>query len=91
MTQEQAAELSGLSQTYIANVERGARGLGDDSIIGLANALQTSTDYILLGKKVQPSDCEPIVQLLQQLDSEQLNDLLQIIRIYCKRCGCSIS
>lgn len=91
LTQEQAAELSGLSQTYIANVERGARGLGDDSIIGLANALQTSTDYILLGKKVQPSDCEPIVQLLQQLDPEQLNDLLQIIRIYCKRCGCSIS
>ena len=63
--------------------------MGDDSIIGIANALQTSTDYILLGKKVEPSECEPIVQLLQQLDSEQLDDLLQIIQIYCKRCGCS--
>lgn len=88
LTQEQTAELSGSSQQYIANVEKGKRGLGDDSIIGLSKALQVSTDYILLGT-VNDRDCRPIMELIQPLSAEQLLDVQNLIGIYLKACGYS--
>jgi len=49
MTQEQAAECAGLSQQFLACLERGTKGLGQDSIIKLSRALDVSTDYLLKG------------------------------------------
>ncbi len=86
LTQEQAAERSGLSQNYIAVVESGSSGLGDDSIIGLARGLQVSADYILFGT-VGTQDQERLLKLLLPLDCNQLMGLEEIIKVYLKACG----
>lgn len=86
LTQEQAAEMSGLSQNFIAVVESGNSGLGDDSIIGLVKGLQLSADYLLFGT-VGIKDQKRILELIQPLDGNQLMGLEEIIKVYLKACG----
>ena len=88
LTQEQVAERSGLSQNFLAAVERGARGLGTESIKRLSNTLQISTDYIVLGK-VGAEDRNRILALTKPLNSEQLLYLEEIVKAYVKGCGCT--
>lgn len=86
LTQEQVAELSGLSQNYIAVVESGSSGLGEDSIIGLAKGLQVSADYILFGT-VGAQDQNRMLKLMQPLNIDQLMGLEEIVKVYLKACG----
>lgn len=46
-TQEQLAEMAGVNESYIGQIERGAKNPSLESIIKIANALGVSLDYIL--------------------------------------------
>lgn len=48
LTQQQLAEMSDLSDTNISHIERGATKLSLPSLIAIANALNTTTDYLLM-------------------------------------------
>ena len=48
MTQQKLAEASDLSDTNISHIERGATKLSLPSLIAIANALHTTTDYLLM-------------------------------------------
>ena len=48
LTQQQLAEKSDLSDTNISHIERGATKLSLPSLISIANALDTTTDYLLM-------------------------------------------
>lgn len=48
LTQQQLAEMSDLSDTNISHIERGATKLSLPSLISIANALNTTTDYLLM-------------------------------------------
>ena len=48
MTQQKLAEISDLSDTNISHIERGATKLSLPSLIAIANALHTTTDYLLM-------------------------------------------
>ena len=86
LTQEQAAELCGLSQNFVAVLESGGSGLGDDSIVGLAKGLQVSADYILFGHSGE-QDRNRMSELMKPLNGEQLMWLEDIIKAYLKGCG----
>lgn len=47
LTQEQLAELIGVSSTYIGLVERGERAVTLEKLIRIANVLHVSVDYLL--------------------------------------------
>lgn len=85
LTQEEVAERSGLSQHFVTCLERGIRGLGEESMAALCEGLQVSADYLLFGT-VNDKDRNRLVELMQPLSSEQLMDLEEIIRIYVKTC-----
>jgi len=48
LTQAQLAEMSKLSDTNISHIERGATKLSLPSLISIANALNTTVDYLLM-------------------------------------------
>lgn len=48
LTQQKLAELSDLSDTNISHIERGATKLSLPSLIAITNALDTTTDYLLM-------------------------------------------
>ena len=86
LTQEQLAERANLTQQYITYVEGGRRGLREETIIKLSQALQVSSDYILFG-----SNCDPnrnrMLELMKPLTDKQLMWLEEMINIYLKACG----
>lgn len=81
LSQEEVAEIAGISQQHVASAEKGKSGLSDASIIGLAKALQVSTEYILLGK-VSDTDREKLVELMEPFDSAELMFWQNAIRDY---------
>ena len=55
LTQQQLAEMSDLSDTNISHIERGATKLSLPSLIAITNALNTTTDYLLMDELLK--DC----------------------------------
>lgn len=47
LTQEQLAELSGLSASFMGHIERGSRIASLETLCGLCRALDVSADYLL--------------------------------------------
>lgn len=50
MTQEEIAELVGIAQSSYARIESGKKGVSIDTLVAIADVLNTSLDYIILGK-----------------------------------------
>lgn len=48
-TQSELAEKAGMSMTFYANLERGAKGLSIKNMSALSTALDVSVDYLIFG------------------------------------------
>ncbi|MFI3255698.1 MAG: helix-turn-helix transcriptional regulator [Eubacteriales bacterium] len=86
LTQEQAAELTGVSHQFFACVERGIKNIRSENVIKLSIAFDISTDYILKGESNQ-ADYNHIASLLKPLDEPQLKCLEEIIKQYLVACN----
>lgn len=86
LTQEQVAELSGLSHQFFACVERGLKNIRAENVVKLSKALNVSADYILMGKS-NHHDHEYLTDLMEPLDELQLKCLEEIIKNYLIACG----
>lgn len=53
ITQEQLAETIGISQSYLGQIERGVRGINIENLTKIANALNTSLDFLLSDYLIQ--------------------------------------
>lgn len=83
LTQEKLAALVDLSPTHISVIERGLKIPNLDSFVAIANALDVSTDSLLLDVVVRASEgktCE-LSQKLSQLPHKQQLKILNIIQI----------
>ena len=47
LTQEELAELLGVSTSFVGHIERGTRKLSVETLHGLCMALDTSADYLM--------------------------------------------
>ena len=47
LTQEQLAELTGISASFLGHIERGTRIASIDTLVDLCNTLHVSPDYLL--------------------------------------------
>lgn len=90
LTQEQAAELSGLSHQFFACVERGLKNIRAENVIKLSKALDVSADYLLFGESTT-TDLHNIANLLAPLSELQLKCMEEIIKNYLMACGYSPS
>lgn len=86
LTQEQAAELSGLSHQFFACVERGIKNIKAESVIKLSTALNISTDYILFGRS-NCYDRSYLLDMLEPLSEVELKCMEEIMKSYLIACG----
>jgi len=88
LTQEQTAEIAGLSHQFFSSVEGKRKNIRAENVVKLARALKVSTDYILTGY-VNDVDVDYVTSMLRELDdAEQLHCAEEIIKNYliaCKR------
>lgn len=86
LTQEELADRSGLSQSFLACIERGEKGPGFDSIIRISCALETSTDYLLMGI-LSREESDYIHTLFKLMDETQRKEATEIMRRILLICG----
>ena len=83
LTQEQLAEIVGLSATHISVIERGVKAPRLETFIELANALNVTSDSLLidvLDTSLQITATE-ISEQIKSLSPQNQRKILQIIRI----------
>ncbi len=80
LTQEQFAEMTGLTVNYIARVERGEAFPRLDNLVTIINSLGVTADAIFCDV-IDKSTNYPISSLAQELDALSPNDKLQIMEV----------
>ena len=68
LTQEQLAEMSGLSHQFFSSVETGAKNIRAENVVKLCRVLQVSADYILTGRSNE-IDTDNLSNMLRRLDA----------------------
>ena len=77
LTQEQFADKMNITTSNVGKLERGLQGMSIDLLIEIAVFFSVSTDYILLGQEIVPTepadDIDSIIRQLNQLKKKVAN------------------
>lgn len=81
LTQEQLAELAGISTSHCANIERGEKAVSVVSLRNLADSLCVSTDYLLY------EDCKDVhIQNIEKLLANQPESVINMFEKLIRLC-----
>jgi transcriptional regulator with XRE-family HTH domain len=78
MTQEELAELAGISCSFMGHIERGTRKLSVDTLVKITGALQLSCDMLL--QDSLDADVQREVQGLNERKRRILSEIATVLR-----------
>lgn len=81
LSRKDLAELLDISDYFLAEIELGRRGVSNVTLCKLADALCTTTDYLLRGIH-GPSDIKSITALLESVDEPLLHSAERLLKEY---------
>ncbi|MBP1535968.1 MAG: helix-turn-helix transcriptional regulator [Ruminococcus sp.] len=84
LSQEQLAELCGITPSYVGHIERASRQLSLNTAISISTVLEISLDYLLLDVKNENGDVgvlESISAELKNHSPEQVSKFLNTVKI----------
>ena len=79
LTQEQLAEMLGISVKHLSEVERGIAGLSIENLIHLSSIFDTSIDYLVKGEEINDPQ-KLIITLPENITEEKTYKVKEIIR-----------
>ncbi len=79
-SREQLAELSGISPSFLYEIEIGKKGFSANTLMSLCSALEVSSDYILYGKMKHDYNFE-IAQIVGKFDPARLKKVEKLLEI----------
>ena len=82
LSREQFSELAGISSSFYGQLEVGTSQMSIDTLVSVSKALHLPLEYILFGTGYEPSDPDPIINLIKNSDSRQLKLLEKVIRLF---------
>ena len=87
LSREKVAESANISTQFLADIERGNKSMTAATIIGIAEALGVSTDYLLLGRKLSEDDGSKLRVLMSTLppDRRQLAEEMMLLFLQAVR------
>ena len=84
MTREQLSEKSGVSVTFLSEIELGVKGFTTDIMLKLCDALHMSADKIIYDKD-KLTDVQQITEILETVDEKYIplvkENLLTFLKI----------
>ncbi len=87
LTQEQLAELAGISTHYVYEIEAGLKTMSCPILAAIACSLHTSADYLLFGNHDydlevdSPSQHDALAHLTSMLTASQRNQVAHILSV----------
>ncbi len=79
-SREQLAELSGISSSFLYEIEIAKKGFSANTLMNLCNALEVSSDYILYGKKKIDYE-DKIAETIGKFQLSQLKKVEELLKI----------
>ena len=83
ITQEQLAEIVDISPHYLYEIERGSKSVSLQILTDIADALQTSLDYLVRGTVPDQADCfytDELNELLNDLSISKRRNLFRLLK-----------
>lgn len=80
-TQEQLGEICDLSAAHIGHIERGTRILSVEVLFNIAQALNTSIDFLLFDSVSDNNILASIVPIIENADKTKADGFLKIVRV----------
>ena len=82
LSQEQLAELVGISTTHMSHIETGNTKLSLPVLVSLAEALEVSTDELLLrgGPTERGGVLDELAQLLESCTTQQMKNVVDVVK-----------
>lgn len=80
-TQEQLGEICDLSAAHIGHIERGTRILSVEVLFNIAQALNTSIDFLLFDSVSDNNILASIVPIIENADKTKVDGFLKIVRV----------
>lgn len=74
-TQEQLAEKLNISRSYLSKLEIGERSSSIDLLIEISECFDITLDYLILGKKYDPTYIKATMQKLSKIISDLMRDM----------------
>lgn len=82
-SREKLAEIADISNSFLGDIEHGAKSFTVPNLISLCRALGVSADYLVFGK-TEANDTGSISQMLSGMDSRYLPQLEELLAAYIK-------
>lgn len=84
LTQEGLAEKVGVSLQTVSNIECGKKSARPESIAKICIALDTTADYIMLGRR-EENDLEGIIKTISELPENEYRVITDIVGVFLSR------
>ncbi len=85
LSRQRMAERIGKAEKYYADIERGYCGMSLDTMIGIAECLGITLDYMIFGeqeKQELPEDSKSILFYLGNCDEKKRKKAMELLRVY---------
>lgn len=79
-TREQFADMAGISEKFLYEIENGKKGFSATTLSKLAEALNVSMEYIMTGKEFKKPESE-IVATLERFKPNTLENVERLLKI----------
>lgn len=86
-TREALAEIVGISDKFLYEIETGRKGFSADVLCRLSKALSVSCDYIMSGEEKEHHGMEKIICVLEMVEPKQRSRMQDILRILYDMCA----
>ena len=82
-TREQFSEICNISNSFLADIERGKKSPSVDTLYKICTGANISPNYIIFGKE-DSTDTSAVVDMLKKLDPQYLDSAIEILREFIK-------
>ena len=86
-SREALAEIVGISDKFLYEIETGRKGFSADVLLRISKALFVSCDYIMSGEEKGHHGMEKVICVLEMVEPKQRSRMQDILRILYDMCA----
>lgn len=82
LSQQEFAELCGISASYLSSIERGKQAVGIRPLSRICSVGKVSADYIIYGSSKSNSNVDTLIEMFRHVTDRDIEHVTNILREY---------